>query len=173
MAIPNILLKKKGLLHTVIINRGAFYIWVLFHPFKPSIMAYSVESLTSVADCDLMLGMAARQKSDLSFRRTSLERQRTHYAENAVDVEAELIAANAEYTALETVIATLPEGQVKDDNTTRLKKLDLKRYLLNEKKESYGGVALIDKEFDLARVDKQLDEADAFIAALQARKAAL
>jgi len=34
-------------------------------------------------------------------------------------------------------------------------------------------VALVDREFDLARVMKQLEETEAFIAAVQARNAAL
>ena len=136
-------------------------------------MVYSVSSLTSASDCDLMLDVAEKKKSDLSFRKISLERRQTQYAENAVEFEADLQATTSELSALGTIIAALPEGQVKDDNITRQKKLELKLFLLNDKKENYGGIALVDKEFDLARVIKELEETDAFIAAVQARKAAL
>jgi len=136
-------------------------------------MAYSVNSLTSAADCDLMLDVAEKQKSDLSFRKISLERRQTQYAENAVEFEADLQVTTSELSALGTIIAALPEGQVKDDNITRQKRLELKLFLLNEKKEDFGGIALVDKEFDLARVIKELEETDAFITAVQARKAAL
>lgn len=70
-------------------------------------------------------------------------------------------------------IYTLPDGDTKDENITKKKKLELKQYLLNERKDNYGAVALLEKEFHLARVEKELLEADDFIAALTARKAAL
>lgn len=136
-------------------------------------MPYTVASLTSAADCDLMLTMAGKQKSDLSFRKLSLERQQTHYAENAVELESELAIANAEAAALDSVIATLPEGDIKDENVTRRKRLELKQFLLNEKKDNFGGVALLDKEHDLALVSRQVEEIDVFIAAVTARKAVL
>jgi len=120
-----------------------------------------------------MLTMANKQKNDLSFRRLSLERQQTSYAENAVELDAELQITNAEATALDTVIAALPDGETKDDNVTRRKRLELKQFLLNEKKVNFGGVALLDKQFDLARVNKEIEETDTFIAAVQARKAVL
>ena len=136
-------------------------------------MPYSVSSLTTAADCDLMLTMVNKQKNDLSFRKISLERQQAHYAENAIELDADLQTATAEANALDAVIATLPDGDVKDDNITRKKKLELKLFLLNDKKQNFGGIALLDKEFDLARVVKELEETEAFIAAVQARKAAL
>jgi len=151
---------------------GARTTIIIFNQLN-SIMVYSVSSLTSASDCDLMLDVAEKQKSDLSFRKISLERRQTQYAENAVEFEADLQATTSELSALGTIIAALPEGQVKDDNITRQKKLELKLFLLNDKKENYGGIALVDKEFDLARVIKELEETDAFIAAVQARKAAL
>ena len=136
-------------------------------------MTYSVDSLTSVADCDLMLGAAEKEKNDLSFRKTSLERKQTQFAGNAIEVEAGLQATTAELSALDTIIAALPDGQIKNGNITRKKRLELKLYLLNQKKGDNGGIALVDKEFDLGRVIKELEETDAFITAVKARKAAL
>jgi hypothetical protein len=136
-------------------------------------MPYSVSSITTAADCDLLINMTNKQKNDLAYRKLSLERQRANYAETSLELEAELQTVNAEAAALDAVIATLPDGDVKDDNVTRKKRLELKQFLLTEKKENYGGVALLDKEYDLARVNQELTETDAFIAALEARKAAL
>jgi len=52
-------------------------------------------------------------------------------------------------------------------------KSGLKQFLLTEKQHDYGVVALLNKEFDLAVLNLQLTELDAFIAALEARKAAI
>jgi hypothetical protein len=136
-------------------------------------MAYSVNLISTVADCNLLLSLAAKEKSDLEFRKISQERQRSSYAETAVETEAELQTVNAELAALASIIATLPDGQVKDDNITKQKKLELKQYLLAEKKDNYGAVALLEKELILARIDKELLATQEFITALEARKAAL
>src|SRR5882757_2673313 len=106
-------------------------------------MPYSVSSVTTAADCDLLINMTNKQKNDLTYRKLSLERQRTHYAETSLELEAELQTVNAEAAALDSVIASLPDGDVKDDNVTRKKRLELKQFLLTEKKENYGGVALL------------------------------
>jgi hypothetical protein len=136
-------------------------------------MSYSVNLISTAADCDLLLSLSAKEKSDLEFRKLSQDRQRSSYAETAVEVETELQAVNAELAALNTIIAGLPPGQVKDDNITKQKKLELKQYLLTEKKDNYGAVALLEKEFTLARIDKELAATQEFTTALEARKAAL
>ena len=136
-------------------------------------MPYTVTYLTTVADCDLMLAKADQQKSDLNYRKLTLERQKTRFAETAVEVEAELQASNSEATALDAIIASLPDGDTKDETVVRKRKLELKLFLLQQKKDDFGGSALVEKEFDLGRVNKELEEADAFIAAVTARKAAL
>jgi hypothetical protein len=136
-------------------------------------MSFSVSMITTVADCDLLLSLATKEKSDLEFRKLSTERQRSSYAENAGEVEAELAAANAELTAVNTVLGTLPEGPTKDEHITKKMRLELKLRLLNERKENYGTVALLAKEFDQARLEKELLAAQEFTAAVQARKAAL
>jgi hypothetical protein len=52
-------------------------------------------------------------------------------------------------------------------------KLEYKKFLLENRKESYGAVALPQKELDFERVNKELEEVEAFIAIVLARKAAL
>jgi hypothetical protein len=136
-------------------------------------MGFSTNLISTVADCDLLLSLAAKEKSDLDFRKLSLERQRSSYAETAVETEAELQAVTAELTALAGIIASLPNGELKDENVTKQKKLELKQYLLTEKKDNYGAVALLAKEFDQARLDKELQAAEEFSAALEERRTSL
>lgn len=65
------------------------------------------------------VGLAAKEKKDLYFRTLSLERQRSSYAETAVEIEAELQAVTAELTTLSGIIASLPDGELKDENVTK------------------------------------------------------
>ena len=84
-------------------------------------MAYSMDKLTTVAECDAVLTVAEKEKKNLEFRKTSLERQKESYAANSVEIDADLAATDAEVTALQTVVATLPVGDARDANETRLK----------------------------------------------------
>lgn len=136
-------------------------------------MSFTTDMISSADDCDLLLSLAAKEKGDLDFRKLSLQRQRSSYAENAVEVEAELQSANSELAALNTIIASLPDGDTKDDNVTRQKKLELKQFLLKQKKDDYGAVALLIKEFGQARLEKELLAVQEFTTAVQDRKAEL
>jgi hypothetical protein len=109
----------------------------------------------------------------LEFRKTALQRQQRVYSNNAEEVDAELATVNAELASLDANMATLPEGDLKKDQMKKRKKADLKQFLLTEKQHDYGVVALLNKEFDLAVLNLQLTELYAFIAALEARKAAV
>jgi hypothetical protein len=136
-------------------------------------MSYSVNLLTTVADCDSVILVAQKEKADLSFKKTSVERQKDTYANNSISIDADIAATDAEIAALTPVVASLPAGPARDDNETRLKKLELKKFLLAQKDKNYGSVALLMRENDLERIVKEVDAVDAFIAAVNTRKAAI
>ena len=136
-------------------------------------MNYSVTTLTTVADCDTVLALIDKETKDLSFRKLSLERQQENYANTTLEVSSEITVLNTELSAVNTVIATLPDGDTKDDNIKRQKKLEYNLFLLTNRKANYGAIALLEKEFSIARVIQELAEADAFVAAVTARKTSI
>ncbi|MFN0050091.1 MAG: hypothetical protein ACKVOU_13290 [Cytophagales bacterium] len=136
-------------------------------------MSYSVNLITTKADCDTLITMSNKEKDDLNFRKTSLSRNQVNYSENSAEINAELQVTNAEIASLTTVIASLPDGNAKDDNAKKLKKLEYRKFLLEDRQDNYGVVALLEKEHDIARIEKELEETDAYILALTTRKAAL
>ena len=136
-------------------------------------MAYSVNGITQIADCDVLLTWAQKEKADLTFQQLSEDRLTTKFATTSVEVQVILQSVIAELAALETVLAVLPEGPTKVSELKRKVKLEYKKFLLENRKESYGAVALLQKELDLQRVNQELDEVAIFIAAITARKAAL
>ncbi len=136
-------------------------------------MGYSVNLISTQADCDLLLSLSAKEKSDLEFQKLSQQRQRDSYAANAVGVAAELQTVTAELTALTGIIAALPEGEVKDDNITRQIKLELRKRLLEDKKDNYGTVAVLEKELLIDRIEHELTSLQGFVDAVLARKASL
>ncbi|MCF3110905.1 hypothetical protein LL912_19120 [Niabella sp. CC-SYL272] len=134
---------------------------------------YSTTQLTTVADCDAVLSIATKEQKDLEWKKLSIERQKEIYAENSVEISAELAAKQAELTTLDTIIAGLPEGELKEENIKKRKRTEYSIFLLTDRKANYGAVALLEKEYDLQRVLRELDETDAFITEVQARKSTM
>lgn len=136
-------------------------------------MNYSVQNLTQVADCDVLLSWAQKEKADLTFRKLSVERLTDRYAETSVEVATQLQGVIAELAAVDSYIDILPDGPIKDEALDKKTRLEYKKFLLEGRVESYGVVALLEKEMDLGRVAQEIAEVDAFVAAVEARKAAL
>ena len=134
---------------------------------------YSVTNLTTIADCDVLLNMANKEKADLVFKKLSEERLVTNYSTTSVEIDAVLQGVIAEIAAVDSILAVLPNGPTKDSEEKRKVRLEYKKFLLENRKESYGAVALLEKELDLERVNKQLDEVNLFIDAVTAHKATL
>lgn len=136
-------------------------------------MAYSVSKIKTTADCDLLLAWAAKEKADLEFKRLSEERLTTNYSTTSIEIDAELQSIITEIDATGTIIANLPDGTSKDDVVKKKVRLEYKKFLLETRKESYGVVALLEKELDLKNVTQSLAEIDAFLEAINERKTEL
>ncbi len=136
-------------------------------------MNYSVNNLTQVSDCDALLAWAAKEKADLTYKKISEERLTTKFAETSQELEAVLQGVLAEMAATDTIISVLPEGPSKEDALNKKTRLEYKKFLLENRKESYGVVALLEKEMDLARVNQEIAEVEAFMAAIDAKKQTL
>ena len=134
---------------------------------------YSFTKITTVADCDVLLTWAEREKSDLTFKRMSVERLTTNYSSTSVEIEAILQGVIAEIDAVAIVINTLPDGPTKESEEKRKIRLEYKKFILENRKESYGAVALLEKELDLERINNEVDEVDVFIAGITMHKSTL
>ena len=49
-------------------------------------MSYSISKITSVADCDLLLAWAAKEKADLNFKKLSEERLTNNYTIASIEI---------------------------------------------------------------------------------------
>lgn len=133
-------------------------------------MSYSMSSLQTKAACSALLDIAGREKSNLEYRKTGLQRQSDSATVSALEITAGLAAVNAELAALESILATLPPGPTYDDNMVRKIKAEYKKFLLEQRSGNYGPIALVEKEYDIACIDQAIVETDAFIAALTTRR---
>jgi len=132
-------------------------------------MDYTTNLLTNRTDCETLISITTLDKEVLSHRKKGLELNRSSSGKNAVDVQAELASVSAEMAALVSILAGLPEGPVKEEMEIKFKRLDLKKSTLEKRKESYGVLALLEKEYDIACLGKDIEEAEAFITAVKDR----
>lgn len=136
-------------------------------------MSYSVNLLISVAECNLVLAAAAKEKSDLDYQQDGIERQIENYATTGSEIDVLLAAINAEIVALQNIIVALPAGTLKDENVGKLKKAEYNQYLLTKRDKNYGSMALLDKQLELEKKVQHAIVLDGYIAAVAGRKAEL
>lgn len=136
-------------------------------------MNYTVLLLTNRPDCQALINIATSEKADLNYRKSGMLRQSQNATLTSAEIEAELTSVNAELSALQTLINTLPDGPVKEDIIRRYKKADYKKVLLEGRKGKYGVLSILEREYDIACIDHDIAEADAFITAVTDRMNAL
>jgi hypothetical protein len=136
-------------------------------------MEYSVHNLSEVTDCDSLLAWTQNEKGDLEFKELSDNRLITKYSTTSIDIDATLQGVNAELAATITIIAALPDGPTKTDAENRKYRLEYQKFLLENRKANYGYVALLQKEADLKRIQREITEVNVFITAVTDKKAEL
>jgi hypothetical protein len=136
-------------------------------------MAYATERIKTVAECDKCLTGAQKLKSKLANKKTTFEFQVENRSEKALDISSEFISVNAELTALLAYINTLPEGPKKKEKIVEQQELEWKLAMLDKNSDAYGIYSYLNKQFELACLENDLEEVDLYIAALEARKVEL
>jgi len=125
--------------------------------------------LTTRPDCQALINIANSEKGDLVYRRSGLMRQNESATTTSLEIETGLAAVNAELSALASILATLPPGVTLEENIVKQKKAEYKKFLLEQRRVNYGPIALVEREYDIARLDEGIIESDAFIASITTR----
>lgn len=134
---------------------------------------YSIQKLTQVSDCDVLLSWAQREKEDLELKKLNEIKLTKNYSDTSVSIETELNSVIVQINTIDSILASLPEGAIKNDNLKKKTRLEYKKFLLEDRKVNYGVVALLEKEADVQRIVKELEELEAFIAVVTQKKATL
>jgi hypothetical protein len=72
-----------------------------------------------------------------------------------------------------TLVAGLPEGEVKENNLSRKNKTEYRLFTLEEQSDKYCTLALLEKEMQISMIEKQLAEVVVFTQLVEAHKASL
>lgn len=134
---------------------------------------YSIEKLTQVSDCDAVLTWAQTEKENLELKKLNESKLTKNYSTTSLSIDTELLSVTTQIAGINSVLPSLPEGSVKEDHLKKLKRLEYKKFLLEDRRINYGVVALLEKELDVERISKEIVEIDAFITAVTQKKATL
>ena len=137
-------------------------------------MDYSLARLKTKADCDALLASLKKEQKRQQSRALSNEVEEDNFDDTSVDVEGEIIAASANVQVYTTVVNGLaPGSDARLKNERLLEAAEHKLYTLNIRKESYGAIALIQKQLDVKVAQGQYDLITALISQVEAKKASL
>ena len=133
-------------------------------------MNYSLTTITTIADCDAILDKASLEQNELIFQKTVQERQYRLVTAGSSGVDAELTGVISQKNALETAAAILPEGPARQDLTDKISDLQHKQFQLEKRRRHYGIPALLQKEYDITAIEKQITEHVSYMDAVTQRK---
>jgi hypothetical protein len=136
-------------------------------------MDYSVLLLKTVPDCDSLIAIVNTKKADLEFKKYQLEKKRTTTTTTSADRDTEIPSTQAEIAAYQNTLLTLVDVEARKGIQSKLTRAEYKLFTLTERRESYGVLAMLELEFDVNCVANDLVEVDAFLLALNTRKAEL
>ena len=135
-------------------------------------MAFSVNLLTTIAQCDGLLATKQRERTGLVNRLHNIQFQLDNW-DDATSAATELTATQALIAGLTPVVTALPEGDDKRRNQNQLNRYQTRANNLTGKVENYGVLALLEKELDRDTLTGDIATLDTFVAAVTARRAAL
>ena len=134
---------------------------------------YSTSKLKTAGECNSAISLATERKDELVFQQSALTRDLTGQEKSVDTISATLIALNAQITGFNAAIATMTDGEAKRELVSKVRRLNDQRENLEERLEKAGAPAYLETELQAELSKKQVLEIDAFIAAINERKAAL
>lgn len=135
---------------------------------------YSLSQITSVADCDVLLAMVTDDKSNLEYKISGLQRQKTSYSSTSFNVAHELASLQNDLAYTDSQLASMAvDNPEREDEEIKKAKLTYQILQLNKRKKEYGNIALVNKELDLERASSQMASIDTCLNEILARKSEL
>lgn len=132
-------------------------------------MNFSTQILTTAFDCNALIEIAKKEKADLDFQKISLERHKDVSSGNASAVETALAIVTSQITSEEATIASLPEGDTKEKEVLKLMSMNLRKARLMHRKSNQGVTDVLETEYEIDRVEKEIASTDLFIEAVNTR----
>jgi hypothetical protein len=136
-------------------------------------MTYSIMLLTTTDDCDAVLSDTQFQLRLLTHQAEDLAIDTTTSSRGVVSIEVELAKTASEIDSLTRIVPTITDSALKKENEAKLRRAINRQADLQERRETRGGIAQLVRELAQSRVQVQMTEITAFLAAVTAHRATL
>lgn len=136
-------------------------------------MSYSTVKLTTVAQCDDVLAMAANKKSDFLYEQTGISRSSTGIERSNAKLSADLASVTAQLSGYTAALDVLTDEKSRANMQSKIRKLNDRKENLEERVGKSGTSSILENELDLMLLDKQIAEIELFMTAVTDRKSGL
>lgn len=134
-------------------------------------MSYTLDMLSTKADCTALITMAETEKRTLNFRKEAEILQTQNATQTTQGIIEDLASVNQELDSIVPFFGTLtPGSKLYAETEAKIKRLEFKKYLLDKRQVNYGPIKLVDRQYDLECIEQNIAATDTYIAALMARR---
>lgn len=134
-------------------------------------MSYSFNSITTASDCDALLLLANREKSEITYAIDTITRRINSITTSAAELTADVASVTVKIATQGTIISSLPDGEAKEEAITEKMGLEYRLRVLNDRIDNYGAVALLRRENELEIQNAAIARQEIFITEIQNRRA--
>lgn len=134
---------------------------------------YSLNLLTTRAQCDAVLAVAAEKRKVLTFRDTESDYRTDNTAGLAQELGQELASLNTYIATFTPFVAGLAAGRERDEQANTLRKKTDRRDDLVARQNKAGGEKLVARELNQALLEPQVPIVDDLTAQVTAHRATL
>lgn len=136
-------------------------------------MEYSFDDFTTKSQLDGVTKVVSGIKDSVQHDLDNNVYDLKEFAETNDSVEDELSIVRVELNAQKQVFNSLSEGKLKERTNIRIKRLEAKEADLVRRASNYNEASLLLKQFQKARLEVVIAEADRLLAAIAAKIATL
>jgi hypothetical protein len=136
-------------------------------------MTYSTNKLTTTADCEKAITLAQDLKEDIIYEQSRANRQLSEQAKTTASATANLAVITAQIAGAEAGLAYLEDGETKVTEQSRIRRLNDRKDNLADTLRKNSAANVLDAELKASLLDLQITEIDAYITAVNTRKAAI
>lgn len=136
-------------------------------------MNYSLEKIGTVATCDTLLVQARQKKQSLERKRRNLGEAIDAFRKQMNEIGPDLALTRSMLDTFTTASAAMPEGKDKMKTVIKVRQLEARHAVLEQKTRRYHVHALLAKELAFMKLDSQVSVMERYIDAVETLRAAL
>ncbi|WP_300604032.1 hypothetical protein [Niabella sp.] len=132
-----------------------------------------IQAFKTITQCDLALAAAAKKQKALQKKQRNTKEATEQFQETVSGILQEMTGREKDIADYKQRLATDLNQKERDEIQDKLVRAEYALYQLQRRERNYGIAELAGKDFDLGELDRGAESLAEFIAAVEARKAAL